>query len=173
MGSHRTKRNWHFNEYPEDTFSMLLMSVGYHTNVGINYSCQDKCQPMSSRLPVSLSPLSPCPSPSLWWWVYYNRVWKFPSTHRFLSSGMLLKVWFWERFGSQIERSCWVWDVFSGLVGWPLPASLNIWLLQRFFFINNLFNNPHQHVKGRTYEYVGQSWIICQFSFLRLMVTCI
>lgn len=33
---------------------------------------------------------------------------------------------FWERFGSQGERPCWVWDGFSGLVGWPLSAGLNI-----------------------------------------------
>lgn len=106
MSSHRAKWNWHFNECPEATFPMLLMSVGYHTNVGTDCSCQDKCQPRS-----------PCPSPSLWLWVYYTRLWKSLTSHRFLSTGtfwVLGKVWFPERKAMvSVRWVVWTWCLTS------------------------------------------------------------
>lgn len=85
-------------------------------NVGTNNSCQDKCQPGPQ-----------CPSPSLWWWVYYTRFWKslLSCLVRSGTAGALGKVWFPDRKGN-VER----W--------WPFPRKYEQLIggccKERFFF---------------------------------------
>lgn len=69
------------------------------TNVGTDCSCQDKCQSEP-----------PCPSPSLWSWVYCARLWKDPCKMPFLQQciGTLGKVWFPDRKANvECETGCW------------------------------------------------------------------
>lgn len=138
---------------PRPLFPCYWCQWAICSNVGTDCLCQDKCQPGP-----------PCPSPSLWSWVYYTRLWK--SLARCLLRSATVRRGSGKGLVPRQKRQLWVWDRFSRLLDDLFPGGLCSWRVDAAknllsFFINNLFKNSHI----LAYEYVGHCRIL-QLSLL-------